>query len=137
MPYQDPYLVTLSLGAFLPPSLAKHPHKTHILAHLETERKKILKICIRGRHRPRAMDHQHHQPIWPLLEGAFDYTMNLASELWTMIWRPAEQPRTQPMSAVAAQSSQIEVARVGSRPRTKRSGDIAKACAAAQREVER
>ena len=83
------------------------------------------------------MDHQHHQPIWPLVEGAFDYTMNLASELWTMIWRPAEQPRTQPMSAVASQSSQIEVARVGSSLRAKKSGDIAKACAAVQKEVER
>jgi len=40
MPYQDPYLVTLSLGAFLPPSIAEHPHKTHILAHNESEGKK-------------------------------------------------------------------------------------------------
>lgn len=34
------------------------------------------------------MDHQHYQPIWPLLEGTYDYTLNLVAELWTMIWRP-------------------------------------------------
>ena len=52
MPYQDPYLVTLSLGAFLPPSLAEHPHKTHILAHLETGKKKTRNIRTQGRPRP-------------------------------------------------------------------------------------
>jgi hypothetical protein len=55
------------------------------------------------------MDHQHYQPIWPLLEGAFDYTMNLASELWTMIWGSVEQRRMQRASTMATQYSQKEV----------------------------
>ena len=38
------------------------------------------------------MDHQYYQPIWPLIEGAFDYTMNLAAELWSMIWQAREAP---------------------------------------------
>jgi hypothetical protein len=51
------------------------------------------------------MDHHYHQPIWPLLEGAFDYTMNLAGELWTMIWTPIEQLRMKPVSKLATQGS--------------------------------
>lgn len=44
-----------------------------------------------------AMDHQHYQPIWPLLEGTFDYTLNLAAELWTMIWRPDDDDPIAPV----------------------------------------
>ncbi|KAF1938414.1 hypothetical protein EJ02DRAFT_457918 [Clathrospora elynae] len=43
------------------------------------------------------MDHQIYQPVWPMLQGAFDYTLNLAGELWMMIWKPAEERCTQPV----------------------------------------
>jgi hypothetical protein len=39
-----------------------------------------------------------------MLQGAFDYTMNLAGELWTMIWKPTEEPRMAPVKEVKAQS---------------------------------
>jgi hypothetical protein len=96
-----------------------------------------FRIHVRTRLRPGAMDHQHHQPIWPLLEGAFHYTMNLASELWMMIWRPVEQSRTQPMSSIAAQSSQTGAARAGGSLHAQKSGEVAPACLAEEREVER
>jgi hypothetical protein len=54
------------------------------------------------------MDHQHHQPIWPMLQGAFDYTMNLAGELWTMIWKPTEEPRLHSVKDRSVQSAQKE-----------------------------
>lgn len=54
------------------------------------------------------MDHHHYQPIWPLLEGAFDYTMNLFGEAWSMVWKPADQPKVQPMRERVAQSLQQE-----------------------------
>lgn len=43
------------------------------------------------------MDHQYHQPLWPLFEGAYDYTMNLAAELWSMIWKAPEVAPTRPV----------------------------------------
>jgi len=54
------------------------------------------------------MDHHYYQPIWPLLEGAFDYTMNIIGEAWSMVWRPAEQPKGQPAREMAAQSFRQE-----------------------------
>jgi hypothetical protein len=45
------------------------------------------------------MDDHHQQPIWPMIQGALDYVMNLAGELWSMVWRPAEdsQAKTLPV----------------------------------------
>jgi hypothetical protein len=54
------------------------------------------------------MDHQHHQPIWPMLQGAFDYTLNLAGELWTMIWKPTEEPRVHSVMERSIESVQKE-----------------------------
>jgi len=54
------------------------------------------------------MDHHYYQPVWPLLEGTFDYTMNIIGEVWSMVWRPAEQPKVQPAREMAAQSLQQE-----------------------------
>jgi hypothetical protein len=74
------------------------------------------------------MDHHYHQPIWPLLEGAFDYTMNLAGELWTMIWRPIEQPRKQPIGTTATQGLQRDDEPMTARSDAKWSGKAMKAC---------
>ncbi|KAH7356100.1 hypothetical protein BKA66DRAFT_254880 [Pyrenochaeta sp. MPI-SDFR-AT-0127] len=38
------------------------------------------------------MDDHHHQPIWPMLQGALDYILNLAGEGWAMIWKPSQEP---------------------------------------------
>jgi hypothetical protein len=51
------------------------------------------------------MDHHHYQPIWPLLEGTFDYTMNLAAELWAMIWPANAPPSTPVMSGVGSNAT--------------------------------
>lgn len=48
------------------------------------------------------MDHQYHQPLWPLFEGAYDYTMNLAAEIWLMIWKAPEIPQTRAMSEMGS-----------------------------------
>jgi hypothetical protein len=54
------------------------------------------------------MDHQHHQPIWPMLQGAFDYTLNLAGEIWTMIWKSNEEPLVHSVKERSVQSVQKE-----------------------------
>jgi hypothetical protein len=54
-----------------------------------------------------------------------------------MIWRPVEQSRTQPMSSIAAQSSQTGAARAGGSLHAQKSGEVAPACLAEEREVER
>jgi len=37
------------------------------------------------------MDDHHHQPIWPMIQGAANYAWNLIEEAWGMIWKPAEE----------------------------------------------
>ncbi|KAH7069154.1 hypothetical protein BKA63DRAFT_477994 [Paraphoma chrysanthemicola] len=32
------------------------------------------------------MDDHHHQPIWPMIQGAANYAWNLIEEAWSMIW---------------------------------------------------
>lgn len=39
------------------------------------------------------MDDHHYQPIWPMVQGAFDYIMNLLGEAWSMVWKPTPEPR--------------------------------------------
>ncbi|KAH8724850.1 hypothetical protein GQ44DRAFT_682306 [Phaeosphaeriaceae sp. PMI808] len=34
------------------------------------------------------MDDHHHQPIWPMLQGAANYGWNLIEEAWSMVWKP-------------------------------------------------
>ena len=43
------------------------------------------------------MDDHYHQPIWPMLQGALDYILNLAGEAWAMIRQPNETTREQPV----------------------------------------
>ena len=62
------------------------------------------------------MDHQHYQPIWPLVEGTYDYTMNLAAELWTMIW-PAGEAR-QAHAKREVDSNAAKKGKVAARPDT-------------------
>lgn len=45
-----------------------------------------------------AMDDHHYQPIWPMVQGAFDYIMNVFGEVWSMIWKPAPDSRHQAMT---------------------------------------
>lgn len=47
------------------------------------------------------MDDHYWQPIWPMIQGALDYALNLMGELLWMIWRPTEDH--QPMLAVQAE----------------------------------
>tara|TARA_R110002003_G_scaffold814_5_gene21570 strand:- start:22542 stop:22790 length:249 start_codon:yes stop_codon:yes gene_type:complete len=32
------------------------------------------------------MDDHHHQPLWPMIQGAANYAWNLIEEAWGMIW---------------------------------------------------
>jgi hypothetical protein len=41
-----------------------------------------------------------------MLQGAFDYTMNLAGELWSMIWKPTEEPRVKERIVQSIQKEQ-------------------------------
>jgi hypothetical protein len=41
-----------------------------------------------------------------MLQGAFDYTMNLAGELWMIIWKPTEEPQVQVAREMSAQITQ-------------------------------
>jgi hypothetical protein len=36
------------------------------------------------------MDDDHHQPIWPMIQGAANYAWNLIEEAWTMVWKPVD-----------------------------------------------
>ncbi|KAF1839313.1 hypothetical protein BDW02DRAFT_478667, partial [Decorospora gaudefroyi] len=54
------------------------------------------------------MDHHHHQPIWPMLQGAFDYTLNLAGEVWAMIWKPMPEARPRPVREMGMPCAQEE-----------------------------
>ncbi|KAF2129227.1 hypothetical protein P153DRAFT_290607 [Dothidotthia symphoricarpi CBS 119687] len=38
------------------------------------------------------MDDQHHQPVWPMLQGALDMTWNLICDAWDMAWKMVERP---------------------------------------------
>ncbi|KAF2844796.1 hypothetical protein T440DRAFT_435906 [Plenodomus tracheiphilus IPT5] len=49
------------------------------------------------------MDDHHQQPIWPMMQGAVDYMLNLAGEVWTMIWKPAPEARALPVHAMTEQ----------------------------------
>lgn len=62
------------------------------------------------------MDHQHYQPIWPLVEGTYDYTMNLAAELWTMIWPAGEAHQAHAKREVDSNAAKKE--KVAARPNT-------------------
>lgn len=62
------------------------------------------------------MDHQHYQPIWPLVEGTYDYTMNLAAELWTMIWPAGEAHQAQAKREV--DSNAAKKGKLAARPDT-------------------
>ncbi|OAL54627.1 hypothetical protein IQ07DRAFT_640128 [Pyrenochaeta sp. DS3sAY3a] len=44
------------------------------------------------------MDDHHYQPIWPMVQGAFDYIMNIFGEVWNMIWKPSSDSRHQAMT---------------------------------------
>ncbi|KAH8640400.1 hypothetical protein IG631_03341 [Alternaria alternata] len=92
----------------------------------------MLEIRTTTPHCECVMDHHYHQPLWPLLEGAFDYTMNLAGELWTMIWRPVEQPYTQPASKVASQGSQKEDKSMTASLKANWSGEAMEGCLSEQ-----
>lgn len=37
------------------------------------------------------MDDHHHQPIWPMVQGAANYAWNLIEEAWGMIWKPRSE----------------------------------------------
>jgi hypothetical protein len=39
------------------------------------------------------MDDHHHQPVWPMIQGAANYAWNLIEEAWGMIWKPADESR--------------------------------------------
>ncbi|CAO2655046.1 Nn.00g117790.m01.CDS01 [Neocucurbitaria sp. VM-36] len=54
------------------------------------------------------MDDHYHQPIWPMLEGALDYILNLAGEAWAMIRPPNETAREQQMREMRNRSDQDE-----------------------------
>jgi hypothetical protein len=43
-----------------------------------------------------------------MLQGAFDYILNLAGELWTMIWMRTEEPRVRPVKEMSEQNMQKE-----------------------------
>ncbi|KAF2029681.1 hypothetical protein EK21DRAFT_33472, partial [Setomelanomma holmii] len=53
------------------------------------------------------MDDHHHQPIWPMIQGAANYAWNLIEEAWGMIWTAsaksmAHAMRQQPQRSVRA-----------------------------------
>lgn len=56
------------------------------------------------------MDDYHHQPIWPMLQGALDYILNLAGEAWAMLRPPRQTQREQPVSAMTERAHQCEAA---------------------------
>ncbi|KAF5845147.1 hypothetical protein GGP41_001239 [Bipolaris sorokiniana] len=80
------------------------------------------------------MEHQHYQPTWPLVEGTYDYTMNLAAELWTMIWLAAYAKRDVDLNtakkgktAACPDTTIVErISRVFSR--AKRTGQVSCSC---------
>lgn len=39
------------------------------------------------------MDDHHHQPMWPLVQGAANYAWNIIEEVWGMIWKSIETPQ--------------------------------------------
>lgn len=41
------------------------------------------------------MDDHHHQPIWPMIQGAANYAWNLIEEAWNMLWMAANTAREQ------------------------------------------
>lgn len=54
------------------------------------------------------MDDHYYQPIWPMLQGALDYILNLAGEAWAMICTPGETPREQTVSEMRSRADQDE-----------------------------
>jgi hypothetical protein len=45
------------------------------------------------------MDDHHHQPIWPMIQGAANYAWNLIEEALAMLWSPADAAREQMVRA--------------------------------------
>lgn len=54
------------------------------------------------------MDDHHQQPIWPMVQGAVDYALNLAGEVWAMIYRQPEEPRAQPVREMSEMNAQTQ-----------------------------
>ncbi|CBX94084.1 hypothetical protein IAQ61_003955 [Plenodomus lingam] len=48
------------------------------------------------------MDDHYQQPIWPMLQGAVDYALNIAGEIWSMIWISKPELRAVPVIAQPA-----------------------------------
>ncbi|KAH9882212.1 hypothetical protein J1614_001384 [Plenodomus biglobosus] len=55
------------------------------------------------------MDDHHQQPIWPMMQGILDYALNIAGEVWIMIWKPKPEQRALPVNAMAEQSAKREL----------------------------
>jgi hypothetical protein len=43
-----------------------------------------------------------------MLQGAFDYTLNLAGELWAMMWKPTEERRVGLVREMSVRSTRNE-----------------------------
>lgn len=54
------------------------------------------------------MDDHYYQPLWPMMQGALDYILNLAGEGWSMIWKQVEEPVQCAVKEMSEHSSQEE-----------------------------
>ncbi|KAF1846427.1 uncharacterized protein K460DRAFT_367218 [Cucurbitaria berberidis CBS 394.84] len=54
------------------------------------------------------MDDHHHQPIWPMLQGALDYILNIAGEAWAMLRKQNEIPREQSAGEIRERADRNE-----------------------------
>ncbi|KAH7088752.1 hypothetical protein FB567DRAFT_619536 [Paraphoma chrysanthemicola] len=60
-----------------PTSLSRIHTHCNCSGHLSLKPRTITRL---------GMDDYHHQPIWPMIQGAANYAWNLIEEAWSMIW---------------------------------------------------
>lgn len=54
------------------------------------------------------MDDHHYQPIWPMIQGALDYILNLAGEGWAMVWKSGGDAVERPTREMRERSGEVD-----------------------------